>query len=199
MKQLSIPKSQNTEEIAQLIREKRESLKKSLKKAHRKDFSIRVVAKRVGISPTHLERLEHGERDLSTINIIYGISRELNIPLNQLVKVYLGLSDEEERRCFFVDGGAYHDIDNGRIIKDKSAKLLEKRGYKVTEQEVATKLGCSKSHFNHYKSGRRKFKDIRLLYGLSELFDVPLYVFIRNELGITDDEIARVINLDIRE
>ena len=199
MKQLSIPNSQNTEEVARLIRDKRRSLKNNLKKTCRKEFSVREVAKRVGISPTHLNRLEHGERELSIVSMIYSISCELKIPLNQLVKVYLGLSDEEERRCFLVDGGVYHDIDNSRIIKDKSAKLLEKRGYKVTEQEVATKLGCSKSHFNHYKSGRRKFKDIRLLYGLSELLDVPLYVLIRNELGITDDEIVKVISFGIKE
>ena len=199
MKQLSIPNSQNTEEVARLIRDKRRSLKNNLKKTCRKEYSVREVAKRVGISPTHLNRLEHGERELSIVSIIYGISSELKIPLNQLVKLYLGLSDEEERRCFLVNSGAYHDLNNSQIIKDESAKLLEKRGYKVTEQEVAAKLGCSKSHFNHYKSGRRKFKDIRLLYGLSELLDVPLYVFIRNELGITDDEIVKVISFGIKE
>ena len=49
------------------------------------------------------------------------------------------------------------------------------------------------THLNLYAN--RSFNDIRTLFKLSIYLKVPLYVFIRNELGLTDDELIKVINI----
>ena len=171
--------------VSRLVKQKREHLK----------FTVRKTAEIIGISPTHYSRIENGKRELSYIRIIYGISRELEIPINLLIKTYLNLSDEDEIWCFTIDYDIPYDSSNAKVLKDARMRLSKEKRRKVTIQEVADSIGYSKPHYWNCENGNRSFNDIRPLFKLSKYLKVPLYVFIRNELGLTDDELIKVINI----
>ena len=177
--------SPNNIEVSRLVKQKRKLLK----------FTVKETAEIIGISPTHYSRIENGERELSDIKVIYGISRELEIPINLLIKTYLNLSDEDERCCFSIDYDIPYDSSNAKVLKDARMRLSKERRNKVTMQEVADSIVYSKAHYWHCENGNRSFNDIRPLFKLSKYLKVPLYVFVRNELGLTDDKIIKVINI----
>ena len=177
--------SPNVIKFSQLVKQKRES----------GDYTIRKVAKRIGISPTHYGRIENGKIELSDIRVIYGISRELEIPINLLIKTYLDLSDEDERWCFTIDFDKPYDSRNAKVLYDARMRLSKERGNKVAIQEIADFIEYSKCHYWQCENGNRSFKNIYTLFKLSKYLKVPLYVFIRNELGLTDDELIKVINI----
>ena len=186
MKKQSSPNAIN---VSQLVKQKRELLRSS------RIYTLRKVAERIEISPTHYSRIENGERELSDIKDIYGISRELEIPINLLIKTYLNLSDEDERCCFTINYDIPYDSSNAKVLKDARMRLSKEKRCKVTIQEVADSIGHSRCHYWQCENGNRSFNDIRTLFKLSIYLKVPLYVFIRNELGLTDDELIKVINI----
>ena len=194
MKMLCYEDSENTAQVAELIKQKRELLRKG---ENKKNYSGRKIAEEIGHSNTHVTRIENGERELSKVKTIYGFARELDIPLNQLVKLYLNLTEEDENWCFCVDARNHYDTNSTRLLNFVKKSLSEEKGYKITDRDMAEAIGCSTSHYCRCKNGKRKFNDIRALYNLSVFSHIPLYVWIRNELGITDEELMRVIDLPI--
>lgn len=177
--------SPNAIKVSQLVKQKRILLR----------YSIRNIAERIGISVTYYSRIENGQVELSDIKVIYRISRELKIPMNLLIKTYLNLSNEDERWCFVIDYDFQYDLSNAKVLHDARMRLSKEKGRKVTCQEVADSIGYSKPHYWQCEKGNRSFNDIRPLFKLSKYLKVPLYVFIRNELGLTDDELIKVINI----
>lgn len=176
----------NTKKVGELVRQRRKLLKDAVNKS---DYSLRSLAKRTGHSITHIERIENGERELAKLDIIYEIAQELGIPINLIIKLYLDLSDEEERWCFCVDNKKYFDGNNTILLKKaRSEKSL-------SQQQIADAIGCSKTHYSYCEKMQRKLNDIRALYILAKATDIPLYVLIRNELGIDNDELIKLIDL----
>lgn len=188
MKLLALENSPNTMELANLITCTRE-LCKGISKESKKQFSIREVAKRVGCSPSYYEEIEMGKQELTSIKLIYGISLVLEISMDYLVKVYLGLSQEEVSKNFGGEGNiSYYGYSNSDILT--SSATLGK-----TQYEIADTIGCSRSHYCKIVAGKREFKDIRLVYKLSKLLSIPMYVLIRNELNLSDEDMVKVISV----
>ncbi len=124
------------------------------------------------------------------VSTIYNRARGHNIPFNQLVKDYLNLTDFDEKTCFSIDYCKDYGTDNAKIF----AQCREKQG--LTMKMVANILGCSESLICYCEQGKRKLSDIRLLYKISKLFKIPFYVLVKNELGVTDEELAKVIKFN---
>ena len=122
------------------------------------------------------------------VSTLYNMARGRNIPINQVVKSCLNISDFDEKRCFTINDFLPYKTDNVEILKSSR----EKFGY--TQKEVSRIIGCTESFVCCLESGRRKISDIRLMYNISKLYEIPLYVLIRNELGITDEELSRLIS-----
>ena len=177
--------SPNVIKFSQLVKQKRILLR----------YYIRNIAERIGISVTYYSRIENGQVELSDIKVIYRISRELKIPMNLLIKTYLNLSDEDEIWCFVIDYDFQYDLSNAKVLHDARMRLSKERGNKVVIQEIADFIEYSKCHYWQCENGNRSFKNIYTLFKLSKYLKVPLYVFIRNELGLTDDELIKVINI----
>lgn len=188
MKILAFENSPNTMVVANLIRRTRESYK-GISKESKEQFSIIEVAKRVGCSPSYYEEIELGKQELTSIKLIYGIAQTLEIPMDNLIKVYFGLSDEEISKNFGGENNlSYYSYSNRDILT--SSATLEK-----TQYEIADTIGCSRSHYNRIVGGERGFKDIRFVYKLSKLLSIPMYVLVRNELNLSDEDMAKVISL----
>ena len=130
---------------------------------------------------------ESSNRSSFNVSTIYNLARGHNIPFNQLVKDYLNLTHFDEKRCFSIDYCIDYGTDNAKIL----ARCRENQG--LTMKMVANIIGCSESLICYCEQGKRKLSDIRFLYKISKLFKVPFYVLIKNELGVTDEELAKVI------
>ena len=188
MKLLALENSPNTMALADLIRSTRE-LYKGISKENKKKYSIREVAKRVGCSPSYYEEIEMGKQELASIKLIYGIALVLEISMDYLIKVYLGLSHDDVYKNFGGENNiSYYGYSNSDILT--SSATLGK-----TQYEIADTIGCSRSHYCKIVAGKREFKDIRLVYKLSKLFSIPMYVLIRNELNLSDEDMAKVISV----
>ena len=189
---LKYSESSNNQKVAELINNRIAQLKATSNKG---DFRIGNTFNRIGNSTTHINRIRNTERELFNVHTIYGISRELGIPINELVKTYLGLSDKEEVRCFYITNTEYASS-NAAVLKNAASSLAKRRGCrKVTQAEIAKTVGCTPSHMSHVMRGLRSMPDIRMLYRLSALLEIPLYPLIRNELGVTTEDLAKIINL----
>lgn len=188
MKLLALENSPNTMALADLIRSNREFYKEIFE-GNREKFSIREVAKRVGCSPSYYEEIEMGKQELSSIKLIYGIALTLDLSMDYLVKMYLDLSYEEMFKNFGGENNiSYYGYSNSDILT--SSATLGK-----TQYEIADTIGCSRSHYCRIVAGKREFKDIRLVYKLSNLLSIPMYVLIRNELNLSDEDMAKVISV----
>ena len=188
MKMLAFENSPNTMALADLIRSNREFYKEIFEE-NREKFSIREVAKRVGCSPSYYEEIEQGKQELSSIKLIYGIALTLDLSMDYLVKIYLDLSYEEMFKNFGGENNiSYYGYSNSDILT--SSATLGK-----TQYEIADSIGCSRSHYCRIVAGKREFKDIRLVYKLSKLLSIPMYVLIRNELNLSDEDMAKVISV----
>ena len=64
----------------------------------------------------------YGKRKTLKIRTIYLASKGRNIPINQLVKSYLNLSDDEERRCFEIDTSMHYETDNVKLLNGRRAE-----------------------------------------------------------------------------
>ena len=188
MKLLALENSPNTMVLADLIRSTRE-LYKGISKENKKKYSIREVAKRVGCSPSYYEEIEMGKQELASIKLIYGIALVLEISMDYLVKVYLGLSHDDVYKNFGGENNISYYGDSNSDILTSSATLSK------TQYEIADTIGCSRSHYCKIVAGKREFKDIRLVYKLSKLLSIPMYVLIRNELNLSDEDMAKVISV----
>ncbi len=129
-------------------------------------------------------------QESSKIGVIYSMARARNFPINQIVKTFLNLSSYEEKRCFTINPTISYKTDNAEILKNGRRKVH------LTQKEVSRIIGCSESLICYFEQGKRNISDIRYLYNFSKLYKIPLYVLIRNELGITNSEIAKLIKLD---
>ena len=83
---------------------------------------------------------------------------------------------------------SYYGYSNSDILT--SSATLGK-----TQYEIADAIGCSRSHYCRIVAGKRGFNDIRLVYKLSKLLSIPMYVIIRNELNLSDEDMAKVISV----
>lgn len=190
MKTLKFEQNQNVMEVAQLVRQARIRLKKKDKEK----YQVKAVADAIGCSVTHYERLEHGEKEIYHVKWLYGIAKVLEIPLDKLVGTYLGLTEQEIKKNFTIMLEDSYCRENSLLMKEKRKLLSEESGTKVVQKDISEYIGCSKSHLSHMERGQRTFKDIRLLYGIAEKLEIPLWVLIRNELNLQEQEIQRVIS-----
>ena len=169
-----------------MVKERRLELKETVETK----YTEREVAKAVGCSVTHYGRLENGSREFYQVKWLYGVAKVLDMPIDKLCKVYLGLSDEEVKKHFTITNGDFYSHDSGQLVKSRRKKEGD-----MTQGELAQISGCSKSHLAHMEADGRTIKDVRLLYGLAKTLDIPLWVFIRNELGLEDEELRQMISL----
>ena len=189
MKALNYGLNLNNAEVAELIRTTRKELY-TANPSNRRQYTIRGAAKAIGISPTYYEKLENNKNAVVILKPIYAICKHLRIPINVIVQLSLNLSDEETRKHFLIRNDEQFSHDNGVVFKNAREQL------KVTQEDVAKVIGCSKSHFAYCEEGKKSFKDIRPLYKISNTLNIPMYVLIRNELGITNEEMAKVISFE---
>lgn len=194
MKMLVYPPNPNNVKVAELIRTTRKVLFNSDQGQKRK-YTIRGVAEAVGISPTYYEELENNKNEVVKLKVIYGICRHLQIPINLIVQLSMNISDEVTRKHFLIDEKNVYSNDAGMVLKVARKQLSELCGTKVTQEDLGKVAGCSKSTIAHYEKNQRLLNDIRPLYRIAELLNIPMYVLIRNELRISDEEIQSIIHL----
>ena len=187
MRTLSIEPNSNAMKVATLVKQTRIELSKENK--HK--YTVEVLAKALGCCKTHYLRLERGEKEFYKAKWIYGASKMLEIPLDQLIGIYLNLSAEEIKKNFTITLGNSYSYNNNMLIKEKRKNFESK----VTHEEIAEAAGCSCSHISHIERGERLPKDIRLLYVFASKLDIPLWVLIRNELGLNDEDMKKVISI----
>ena len=190
MKTLSLQPSPHTQATASLIRARRLELKKLDTSA----YTIEAVSKFIGCSETHYQRLEDATRETYHVKWLYGISKILEIPLNELCATYLGLSNEETKKHFTIKVGDTYSFNNSQLIKEKRKQLSQSATTKVVQEDISDVVGCSKSHIAHIERGARTTKNIKLLYGLAETLNIPLWILIRNELKLSDSNMEKVIS-----
>ena len=190
MKTLGFPATSNLKIVADFIRSRRLELKKNDKTK----YAVRNVANVVGCSLAHYESLERGEDEFTDVKWLYGTAKILEIPFDALVGMYLGLTEDKLRKHFTISVGDLYSTNNSWLIKNKRRELGYKKGAKIVQEDVARAVGCSKSHIAHVEREARKIKDIRLLYGIAEYLEIPLWVLVRNELGLDDEKMQEIIS-----
>lgn len=189
MRTLNFETNPNSIEISNLVREKRIYLQKK-DKVNKKKYTAKAIAKAIGCSSAHYQRLENGEKDFYNIKWIYGVSKELEIPLDKLIGIYLNLSEEELKKNFTILLGDNYPHNNSLLIKE-SRKHLES---KVLQVEIAEIAKCSKTHITKIESSNRLVKNIQLLYVFAHKLNIPLWVLIRNELNLENEDMQNVIS-----
>ncbi len=190
MKTLSLQPSPHTQATASLIRTRR----LELKKLDKSSYTVDAVSKIIGCSKTNYTRLEDAITETYQVKWLYGISKALEIPLNELCATYLGLSNEETKKHFTIKVGDNYSFSNSQLFKEKRAQLSMNTHIKVVQGDISDVVGCSKSHLAHIERGARTTKNINLLYGLAKTLDIPLWVLIRNELKLSDSNMEKVIS-----
>ena len=194
MKMLEYLPNPNNARVAELIRTTRKALFNSAQDKKWR-YTIRGVAEAVGISPTYYGELENNENEVVKLKVIYGICKHLQIPINLIVQLSMNISDEEVKKHFTIDGKKVYSNDEGMVLKAARKQLSELRGVKVTREDLGKVAGCSKSTIGHYEKNQRLLNDIRPLYRIAVMLNIPMYVLIRNELGISDNEMQSIIQL----
>lgn len=193
MRTPQLTSSSHNSEVADLLRSTRCMMKNS-KKGNKSQYTARAVARKVGCSPTHYGRLEEGKREIANIKLIYGISLTLHIPLDILIQTYLGISKNEVQEHFTIVEEYKSNLDNTKFLKLARKKLSESNGCKQTIRKIADNSGISATYYNRIELGENTFKDIRIIYPVSISLKIPMYVLIRNELGLTDTDMKNVIS-----
>ena len=194
MKKLDLPNSPYTPEVAKLVKDTRLSLKISEKNC-KEQYSERAVCKKVGCSLNHYRRFEAGEKEICIIQHIYGISAALNIPMDKIVQMYLGISDSEILKHFTIVEEYHESYDNRYILKEARKQIGKTSFSKWTIRDIADISGVSPTYYNRTEIGEITFKDIRFIYSVANRLNIPMYVLIRNALGITDEDMKKVISI----
>ncbi len=194
MKMLEYPPNPNNVKVAELIRTTRNALYTSAQDKKWR-YTERGVAEAVGISPTYYGELENDENEVVKLKVIYGICKHLQIPINSIVQLSMNISDEDTRKHFLIDGKMVYPNDEGMVLKTARKQLSKLRGAKVTQEDLAKVAGCHKSTITRCEKNQRLLNDIRPLYRIAVMLNIPMYVLIRNELGISDEEMQSIIQL----
>lgn len=195
MKMLEYPTNPNNAKIAELIRTTRYALYEGAAKSKKWNYTERGVAEAAGISVGYYGELENNNNEVVKVKAIYGICNHLQIPINLIVQLSLNLSDEAIRKHFFIDGKKVYSHDNGTLIKSAREQISNITGIKYTQEDLRKVAGCSKSTIAYCEKNKRVLNDIRPLYKIAEELNIPMYVLIRNELGISDEDMQLVIKL----
>ncbi len=180
--------SPNTAAVAHLVRSTRCIMKETHPEA-KSQYKVRNFSKLVGCSPTHYERLEKGERELAKIKHLYGISSHLPLSLDLLIQLYLVLSNEEVDRHFTIRDKYKEKRSNGELLRHVRTEQIP---YSI--RDLAALGGISGTFYERIETGERTFKDIRAIYPIAKALNIPMYVIIRNELGLTDEDMKKVIS-----
>lgn len=190
LKVLNFESNPNAGKVATLIREKRLELRRKDKAK----YTQKAVARAIGCSPSHYQSLENGSKELTNVKWLYEIAKTLEIPLDKLVGIYFELPFEELKKNFTILIGDTYSNHNGSLVKERRISIGKELNNKVFQKEISEIIGCSSSHFSAFEREERLAKDIRLLYGMAMLLDIPLWVLIRNEIGLKDEEIQKVLS-----
>jgi transcriptional regulator with XRE-family HTH domain len=83
----------------------------------------------------------------------------------------------------------------GLFLKSARRQLSDLTGMKYTQKDLADASGCSETMISRCEKNIKVINDIRPLYKIADALEVPMYVLIRNELGISDEEMQSVIKL----
>ena len=194
MKMLEYEPNPNNAKVAELIRTTRKSLY-TANPDKNWQYTIRGVAEAVGISPTYYGELETDKNEVVKLKPIYRICKHLQIPINLIVQLSMNLSDEETRKHFLIDGKKDYPHDVGKVLISARERLTELQGVKVTQEDVGKIAGCSTTNIARCETNQRLLNDIRPIYRIAVMLDIPMYVLIRNELGISDEDMQAIILL----
>lgn len=132
----------------------------------------------------------HRKQETYKIGAIYSLARARKIPINEIVRSYVNMSSYDEIKNFTFNPVVPYKTNNAEILKEGR----EKAG--LTLKVAARIIGCSESLICYFEQGKRNVTDIRYLYNFSKLYKIPLYILIRNELGITDKEMKKLVKLE---